>query len=68
MNRKKSLIRTALYVLSGALVGFLYYQFFGCSTGCAISSNPYLTMLYTAFVGWLIAGATKKEDNHLCNI
>ncbi len=68
MTKEKSLIRTALFVLGGALAGFLYYQFFGCTTGCAITSNPYLTMLYTSFVGWLIAGATKKENSDSCNI
>lgn len=68
MSRKKSRIRAAIFTLVGALVGFLYYRFFGCTNGCAITSNPYLTTLYTAFIGWLIAGATQKEDNDSCSI
>ncbi len=68
MRSRFSLLRPVLFTLGGALIGFLYYWFFGCTNGCVITSNPYRVTLYTALIGWLIAGATKKEDNHSCNM
>ena len=36
----------------GALVGFLYYYFVGCSSGsCAITSNPYMSILWGGLLG-----------------
>jgi hypothetical protein len=47
--------RAAVAVVAGATVGFLYYRFVGCRTGtCVISSNPYVSTLYGAFVGFLL--------------
>ena len=35
-----------------------YYYLVGCSTGaCAITSNPFSSMLYMGVVGWLLSGA-----------
>jgi hypothetical protein len=40
----------------GLAGGFAYYHFIGCSTGsCAITSNPWLSMLWGASVGYLIS-------------
>ena len=52
-------------VLVGLAGGFAYYHFIGCSNGtCAITSNPWLSMLWGASVGYLIAdmfsGRSKK--------
>lgn len=48
-------VRAAAAVVAGATVGFLYYRFVGCRTGtCMISSNPYVSTLYGAFVGFLL--------------
>ena len=42
-------------VLLGAVGGYLYYRFVGCASGsCAISSNPYNSMLYFSAIGALI--------------
>ncbi len=40
---------------SGALLGFLYYKFFGCNSGCVISSNPLISTAYGAVAGFFIA-------------
>lgn len=32
----------------GAIVGYTYYHFFGCTSGCSIKSNPYQTTLLGA--------------------
>jgi hypothetical protein len=35
----------------GALVGFLYWKWVGCSSGtCMITSNPYRSTIYGAFI------------------
>jgi len=44
-----------LGLVIGGFAGFLYYKFVGCSTGtCAITSNPYLSILYGAMMGGFI--------------
>lgn len=41
----------------GGALGFLYYKFIGCSTGtCPITSNPWISTIYGAGMGLLIAG------------
>jgi hypothetical protein len=41
-----------LGIALGGLAGFLYYHFVGCSSGtCAITSNPYLSILYGGLLG-----------------
>lgn len=42
----------------GALGGFLYYYFVGCTSGaCAIGSNPYMSMLTGGFLGWFMVNS-----------
>lgn len=48
---------TVARVAVGAALGLAYYRFVGCRSGaCAISSSPYVSTLYGAFLGYL-AGA-----------
>jgi len=40
----------------GSLIGFLFYRFVGCKSGtCRIIGNPYLSTLYWAVLGGLVA-------------
>jgi Family of unknown function (DUF6132) len=40
----------------GGGLGFAYYRFIGCATGtCPLTSNPYISTLYGAGIGVLIA-------------
>ncbi len=42
-------------VLLGALAGYLYYRFVGCSSGtCPITSNPVSSILYGAVSGGVL--------------
>lgn len=52
-------------ILLGIAGGYLYYHFVGCRNGtCAITSNPWLTMLWGAAVGYLIGDIfTGKRKN-----
>jgi hypothetical protein len=51
---------TLLSIALGALGGFLYQRFIGCRSGaCAITSNPYISTLYGAFLGYLLSGARR---------
>ncbi len=57
-KRMKPWLRPALFTLGGVLAGLGYYYFVGCSTGsCAITSNPFSSMLYMGLIGWLLSGA-----------
>lgn len=56
MERRKRMnrwLRAALFTAGGAAIGFLYYLFFGCVNGCAITSDPLWTTLYAALFGFL---------------
>lgn len=54
--------RLVLFVLIGAIVGFLVYRFIGCRTGtCAITSNPYISTIYGAVVGLLASGGLTRS-------
>jgi hypothetical protein len=46
---------TLIGILVGALGGFAYYYFMGCSSGtCAITSRPLNSDLYGAFLGGVL--------------
>ncbi len=59
----KKLIKHAVFTVLGAAGGYLYYRLVGCASGtCAITSNPYISTIYGAVLGFLISNIfTKKE-------
>lgn len=57
--------KNILYIagaLVGALTGYLYWKFIGCTSGtCAITSKPFNSSIYFAVMGALLFGMFKKE-------
>jgi hypothetical protein len=46
---------TILGILLGAIAGYAYYYFVGCSSGsCSITSSPVNSTLYGALMGALL--------------
>lgn len=52
------ILRMAIGAVLGALAGYLImYKLIGCSTGtCPITRNPYISTIYGAAMGMLLAG------------
>lgn len=58
---KKHLFITA-GVIIGAIAGYLYWKFIGCTSGtCAITSNPLNSTIYGAVMGGLLFSIFKKD-------
>lgn len=52
---------TIIGVIVGAIGGYLYYHFVGCTSGtCAITSKPLNSSLYGAMMGVLLFNTFKK--------
>lgn len=46
----------------GAIGGYLYYHFIGCTSGtCPITSKPLNSTLYGSMMGWLLFTSFQKE-------
>ena len=53
---------TILGILSGAVIGFLYYYYVGCASGtCAITSKPLNSPIYGPVMGGFFVNIFKKE-------
>jgi len=51
-----------LGALLGAVGGYLYWRYIGCSTGtCPITSSPIMSTLYGVLMGGLLGGIFKKD-------
>lgn len=47
-----------LSIIIGGLSGFLFFYFVGCKSGsCAITSNPYSSIITGSLIGFLITGS-----------
>ena len=51
-------------ILVGGAGGFAYYHFVGCASGtCPITSNPYMTTIWGAVMGYLVFDIFKKKEH-----
>lgn len=49
-------------MVAGALAGYFYWKFVGCSSGsCAITSRPLNSSIYGAVMGGLLFSIFKKN-------
>jgi hypothetical protein len=44
----------------GLTGGYLYYYFVGCNRGCAITGNPYTSMIWGGAIGLLLTNWKSK--------
>ena len=51
-----NIIKIIIGIIAGGVFGFGLYKFIGCSTGaCPITSNPWISTIYGAILGLVIA-------------
>ncbi len=64
---KKWVQKNRLYFIGaaiGAIAGFLYWKFVGCSSGtCAITSNPIVSTIYFSIIGTLVISVFQRNNN-----
>lgn len=63
---KAFLLKRVVPVFAGALLGYAYYYFIGCTSGsCPITSNPWISTIYGGVAGFIISIPSKKkaDDN-----
>lgn len=49
-------------VVLGAIGGWVYYIEIGCMSGtCPLTSNPYLSILWGALIGYLVGDLFRKK-------
>jgi hypothetical protein len=59
-ERMHMLIKLIIGAAVGGGLGFAYYKFIGCSTGaCPLTSNPWISSIYGALLGALIATSVR---------
>ena len=54
-------IKVGIGIAIGAVLGYIYYHFFGCSSGCAISSNWLTSVGFGAVFGAVIMYPSKPK-------
>ncbi|MGD2085811.1 MAG: DUF6132 family protein [Candidatus Aminicenantes bacterium] len=60
---KNKWFRRSLFVLIGALAGFAYYYFIGCTgNACPITSNPYISIGYGSLIGLVLSTGGKQKE------
>ncbi len=60
------IIKRILPVIAGAMLGYGYYYFIGCTSGtCPITSNPFISTAYGAFLGLIFAFPNKKKNKEV---
>ncbi len=67
-NMKKWLLGNKYIIIGtivGGIAGYIYYKQIGCSNGsCAITSDPYNSIIYFAFMGGLLISIIKQSPKN----
>lgn len=54
------MLRLALSIALGAVLGYGYHRLIGCRSGaCPITASPYTSTLYGAMMGFLMSGGVR---------
>lgn len=62
----KKYILTISGVIAGAIAGYFYWKFVGCSSGhCAITSSPVNSSIYGAVMGGLLFSMFQKNKKEV---
>jgi hypothetical protein len=57
-------LKLGVFAVLGALGGFAYYTFIGCTSGtCPITSNPYISTGYDALIGAVLGWERKQNSS-----
>lgn len=57
------MILTGIGILIGAIAGYAYYHYVGCTSGtCAITSKPLNSTLYGSLMGGLLFNMFVKKE------
>lgn len=69
-NTKKNWLKylpTMILLVLGIVGGYCYYYFVGCASGsCAISSSPWISMLFGGAIGGLIGSILTPASCKCC--
>ena len=58
--KRTMILRIIIGIVVGGGLGFGYYKFIGCSSGtCPLTSNPYISTIYGAVLGVLVASSLR---------
>jgi len=60
---KKIITRRVLPIVIGGIIGYAYYYFIGCTNGCPIQSNPYISTIYGAALGRILSFPSRKNKS-----
>lgn len=64
VEKIKKFTKLSLPMILGLLGGYAYYYFVGCNRGCAITGNPYTSMIWGGVIGLLLTNfkSNKKSE------
>jgi hypothetical protein len=49
-------------LMAGGIAGYAYYYYVGCVSGtCPITSNPWISTVYGALIGWLVVPGKRNN-------
>lgn len=62
-NTMNKYFKLLLFTLIGSGLGYLYFYFWGCDSGCNIQSSGMNMSLYGALFGLVLGFPTKKKKS-----
>ena len=60
-TKYKKYIKLLLFILSGCMLGYIYYKFIGCYNTWSITSSALRSTIYGGIIGGLLSGLFTKK-------